>query len=381
MESVKLPDKLVECMASGLSIPWCGSGISVESQLPTWADLVLSMIEVAKTQLTEEQGNELDRLYDRHAYEDIVDYCRGAIGEQKHRAFLTAALDRGVPNAIHCAVVRLPVPAILTTNYDRLLEAAVAQTRGMLPRVYTANDASALWERLARREFFILKVHGNITQFDTLIFTSRDYTEQLFGNHPFMAFLKRLVLSHSFLFIGASLLDFYTRRILEETSYMTRGAGLPHFAILPNVGSVQSKILLDRYNIQAIPYRLTNEADHKPRILEILEALLGESKDYAINFRSLPPSLRTAMMDKLVWAYSDVSDVMELASRVGLPGWAINWNAAAVIVWEQVLNLATRERKLTTLVEHFANDPRKAAYRDDAQAELLMEVRKWEATT
>ncbi len=376
-----LPGKLVECMASGLSIPWCGSGISVESKLPTWAGLVRSMMEEASIGLTEEEKGELDGLYKQRAFEDIVDYCRRRMRDQTYRDFLISALDHGIPNDIHCAVVRLPVPAILTTNYDRLLETAFAQTRGLLPRVNTANDAPALWERLARREFFILKVHGDLTRFETLVFTSRDYTEQLFGNHPFMAFLKRLMLSHSFLFIGASLLDFYTRRILEETSYMTRGAGLPHFAILPNVGSVQSKILLDRYNIQAISYPVRTDADHKPRILEILEALMGESKDYAINFRSVPPPLRKALMDKLVNAYPDVSEVMLLASHVGVPPWAINWNASAVIVWNQVIDLAARERKLTTLVEHFATDPRMAAYHESVRTELLGPVRDWEAET
>lgn len=377
---MNLPGKLVECMASGLSLPWCGSGISVESKLPTWAELVRSMMDEASTRLTQEQRIELDHLYSQRAFEDIVDYCRGALGDQTCRDFLISALDHGIPNDIHCAVVRMPVPAILTTNYDRLLETAFAQTRGALPHVNTANDATTLWEQLARREFFILKVHGDLTRFDTLVFTSRDYTEQLFGNHPFMAFLKRVMLSHSFLFIGASLLDFYTRRILEETSYMTRGKGLPHFAILPNVGAVQSRILLDRYNIQAISYPITTATDHKPRILEILETLMGESKNYSLSFRSVPSPLRKAIMDKLVEAYPYVPRVMLMASSVGIPPWAINWNAAAANVWDQVIALATRDRKLTTLLEHFATDPTVAAYRESVK-ELLAPVREWESGT
>src|SRR4029078_11356490 len=110
--------------------------------------------------------------------------------------------------------VQLPVPAILTSNYDRLLETSVAKLTGSLARVLTSQDSTTLWTHLAKREFFILKVHGDITKPDSVVFTSRDYTNHVFGNLPFMTFLQRLLLGHSVLFIGSSLSDIYMRRIL-----------------------------------------------------------------------------------------------------------------------------------------------------------------------
>jgi len=72
---------------------------------------------------------------------------------------------------------------------------------------------------------------------------------------------------------------------------------------------------------------------------------------------------------------------MMLALYAGLPRWAINWNAAAATVWDQVIDLTTRERKLTTLLEHFAADPDVAVYRESVQTDLLSPIREWESET
>jgi hypothetical protein len=228
----------------------------------------------------------------------------------------------------------------------------------------TAQDAQTLWKQVARREFFILKVHGDIVRPDTLVFTSRDYTSHVFGNLPFMGFLQRLMLSHSVLFIGSSLTDVYIRRILEETSYMTRGVGLPHFALLPNVGSVQARILRDRYNIRAISYDPGPSSEHEPCVLEVLAALTDASKAHRMEFRSLPSAIRKQLMEVLPDVYDDINKIKMVVSYVELPTAAINWNMAALYVWDQIIELAVRERRLIALIDHVIADPNVALCHD-----------------
>jgi hypothetical protein len=231
------------------------------------------MVAAIRDSLPTEQQSELQALFQRGAYEDIVDFCRDSLGEGEYRDFLTRTLDIGQPSKLHRAIVHLSVPAILTSNYDRLIESAHATLKGYLARVLTCQDTTSLWKHLAKRELFILKVHGDITRPDTVVFTSRDYTKHVFGNLAFMTFLQRLILGHSILFIGSSLSDVYMRRILEETTYITGGVGMPHFALLPNPGSIQSRILRDRYNIRVISYNPGPEGDHEPAVLEVLSGL------------------------------------------------------------------------------------------------------------
>jgi hypothetical protein len=263
---------LIQNFAANLCIPWCGSGVSVRSGLPTWGGLVSQIISAADDKLSQDQKDELHGLFERGEFEDILEFCRGSLGESEYRDFLSGALDIGRPGRLHEAVVQLPVPAILTTNYDRLLEAAYVEKRGALPKALTAQDTNTLWKHLARRDPFILKVHGDIVRPDTVVLTSRDYTQHVFGNHPFMTFLQRLVLGHSVLFIGTSLADIYVRRILEETTHITQGVGLPHYAILPNPGPVRSKLLQDKFNVRVIPYRPV-DGEHEGPVLAILNEL------------------------------------------------------------------------------------------------------------
>jgi hypothetical protein len=218
-------------------------------------------------------SDELQAFFDSGAFEDMFDFCRDQLGEGEYRNFLERTLEtQQTPNALHELVVQFPVPAILTSNYDRLLETAIAHTRNQLPRVMTADDTQTLWRHFAKDEFFLLKVHGDIVRPNTVVLTSRDYTKHVFGNLPFMTFLQRVILSRSILFVGTSLQDIYMKRILEETTYMTGGVGMPHFAILPNPGSIWTRLPRDRYNITVIGYA-SDGRNHSEAVAGILRRI------------------------------------------------------------------------------------------------------------
>jgi hypothetical protein len=272
----ELPKALVECFAAGLCLPWCGAGISIAAGLPTWSSLSDAVISETSDQLSEEHQNELQELFDRNQFEDILDFCRDLMGESEYRDFLSRTFDVGSPTELHHAIVKLPVPAVLTTNYDRLLETAFAQARSVLPKVLTAADTTSLWKHTAKREFFILKIHGDIIRPETVILTARDYTQHVFGNVAFMTFLQRLVVGHSLLFIGTSLSDIYLRRVLEETTFMTRGVALPHYALLSRPGAVMAKTLKDRFNIRVVPYDQFGDT-HEVALMGALQELVARS--------------------------------------------------------------------------------------------------------
>ena len=91
-----------------------------------------------------------------------------------------------------------------------------------------------------------------------------------------MTFLTNTLLTKSMLFIGTSLNDVYVKRILEETMFITGGLSVPHFAILANVGTIEKRMLRERFNIHVIAYTTTGEGDHVPAICHILHKMLQE---------------------------------------------------------------------------------------------------------
>jgi hypothetical protein len=79
--------------------------------------------------------------------------------------------------ALHQQLARLPFAAIVTTNYDSILENLIAQDRGDMPTILSANekkDVTELWPIFVRNEFFILKAHGDINRPETVVLSSRD---------------------------------------------------------------------------------------------------------------------------------------------------------------------------------------------------------------
>jgi len=152
---MKLPKTLVEHFNLHRCIPWCGAGVSVASQLPTWRELIEQFIRACEDAgMQEESIREIKSL----EAEEAVEVCRDFLGENEYRDFLERVLGAGaaLPNVLHDKVAKLPVPAILTTNYDRLLETAMANQTGRIPRVLTADDTQSLWKAIAKEEFLIL---------------------------------------------------------------------------------------------------------------------------------------------------------------------------------------------------------------------------------
>jgi hypothetical protein len=283
MPNSTIPPTLAEHLTSGLCVPWCGAGVSIPSGLPSWNSLVEALIDAAANYgLASAQEVELRDLMATGAYEDVVEFCRDHLGEGEYRTYLERMFSAArTPTPLHDRVAGWRVPAILTSNYDRLIETALTRRTGHLANVLTGDDVQTLWRHFSRGEFFLLKVHGDIVRPATVVLTMRDYTRHVFGNLPFMTFLQRLVLSRSLLFIGSSLNDLYIRRLLEETTFLTGGIGMPHFALLPNPGPIRARLLRDRFNIIALGYDpAAYNGSHETAILKMLdgiEAMAGPS--------------------------------------------------------------------------------------------------------
>jgi hypothetical protein len=237
-----------------------------------WRELVRSLIAACEQSgLSPDEKEQLDGLEQAGYLDDVTDFCRDFLGEGEYRDFLSRVFAGREPSPTHQELVKLSVPAIMTTNYDPLLEQAFASEYGRIPTVLTSHDGNTLWRRFARNEFFILKVHGHIDRPDTIVLSSHDYAQHVFGNLAFMQFLQRLFATTSVLFVGTSLADPYIRRILEETMFLTEGVGMPHYAVLPLTGTVHARLLRDRFNIHVLA----------PSDWETVPALLAEIRQRA----------------------------------------------------------------------------------------------------
>ena len=95
--------------------------------LPDWKSLLESMVtEIENDGAADEGAAELRALIEGGKLLDVADHCRQRLGERRYQELLGEKLRGGsgdIPE-IHRFVTQLPFSAIVTTNYDKLLERA-----------------------------------------------------------------------------------------------------------------------------------------------------------------------------------------------------------------------------------------------------------------
>jgi tetratricopeptide (TPR) repeat protein len=118
-------------------------------------------------------------------------------------------LDSQTPNAVHLQIARMAsegrIAAIVTTNFDRALEAAF-ESLGLEKQVYSSPQhfvaLAAGRDDAARKCCPILKIHGSAedpsSMVDTLSQRKRGLPSTIFGE------LRRLLRAHHWLFLGYS---------------------------------------------------------------------------------------------------------------------------------------------------------------------------------
>jgi hypothetical protein len=280
----KPPASLLRYMRAGRCVLFCGSGLSAWAKLPTWKKLLQDII----IQLGEEMPDdsdlaELNRLLDAGKLLEIADHCREALGQRYHN-ILSEQL-RGVTGDIpepHKIIVELPFSAVVTTNYDKLLERSFA-SKSNWPKTPTHLDVDMLGPLLFDGSFFILKAHGDIDRPESMVLTTRDYQEIIHANPAFNSIFSAILLTKAILFIGYSLNDPDFRLLFDRQLTVFRGNIPERYALMSGVGKVERDVLWRTARIRVLPY-----ADGKhEEVLEFLRLLFDQFRgDPALEAKS-----------------------------------------------------------------------------------------------
>jgi hypothetical protein len=108
---------------------------------------------------------------------------------------------------VHGLLAALPVPEVITTNYDALFEAAskaVGRLVDVLPYEQTAGG---------RR--WLLKLHGCISRPEDIVLTREDYLRYDAGRAALAGLVQGLLITRHVLFVGFSLSDDNFHRIAD----------------------------------------------------------------------------------------------------------------------------------------------------------------------
>lgn len=265
-EELRLPDELppslVAACAAGECVLYAGAGLSAQSGLPTWKVFVLGLLEWAHDNsfISREEADSFQAEVERGQADAVADSIVSRLVTPAEKQLLNdhmrkVFLRRSSPSAFHSQLGQIKFSAVLTTNFDTLLEGVYATPPEM---VYTPKDAESLLTALTKRDFFILKLYGTLSQPDTVSIAPAQYEEAVTNNRVFAQFMQTLFFSRTLLFVGAS---------LEGIEAYLRGISLPkdatrkHYALVAvtdRAWRAKAGLLERRYGITVLPYTPQN---------------------------------------------------------------------------------------------------------------------------
>lgn len=160
---------------------------------------------------------------------------------------------------IHKTIFELDSRIIISPNVDEIYETyAKNQTQGTtIVKTYTDNDITDV---IRTGSYLIIKTHGTISNPHDVIFTANDYAQIRNKYREFYDIINALILTRTFLFLGAGLYDPDIKLLLENYSFRYKYSRKHQFVIPSDAMSIEEeKIYSDLLNMNFLKYEKINE--------------------------------------------------------------------------------------------------------------------------
>ena len=252
---VKFPAPLQEAFRARKLSVCIGSGLSLQSdvivkyhaplewkRLPTWSEISSRLALLLNRYRARDQAPRGAESLDEYLAD--LDFYRTALGERAY--YPQAIFDLFCPEIQSAGranrlIFRLPLPWVLTTNYDLILNVAAPPGTP----VYTWRESRQAREylRLTRNHRPpLLKIHGCASRPDTVVLTRSEYQtmRQWDEYRSLMTFVFDV---QSILFIGFGFSDPFDLDLALEQSQLAGAAQGEKFALIPasNVATIRER--------------------------------------------------------------------------------------------------------------------------------------------
>lgn len=263
----RIPDGLKEAYRENRCAVLVGAGASMGAGLPSWSGLLSLMIDagVKHRTVSEEKAAEYRAL--------VADPSKFLLVASGLKDDLSAYFDgfvddvfmkpKPTPTGLHDAIVSAEsLQFVLTTNYDILIESAYRKSGSYDVSVCTFTDTGEIQRRLARREFFILKAHGDASRLGNgIILTETDYREIIYKHRAYQSLLSAMFTMFTIVFVGASMNDPELKLLLGFISdAFATTSGPSHYALMTeeDITAVEQDRWMKDMKVNIIPVSKSN---------------------------------------------------------------------------------------------------------------------------
>lgn len=244
-----------------------GTGVSINSGLPSWQKLLKPCLE--ELNLANSSKINLYKIAQYYANTHTDAALRKIVNEQINDFFES--------NIVLEMLLKINFKSIWTTNYDSLIESELKKNK-IQHNIIT--DEKDLTQISTHDKVNIYKINGDVTNPNKMVLTQNDYENYETTHSLFLTFLKKELVSNTFLFIGYSFEDQIIMNCLSSTMRLLDGAGNLHYAFVFIDDNVKNEIeykvedLRKRYNIECIYV----DSDTMCEVLSLLNHRVKEKK-------------------------------------------------------------------------------------------------------
>jgi hypothetical protein len=257
------PEDLVRDVAARRSVLFLGAGVSrnaVNAQgvhPREWAEFLTHLASLVPDLV---QRADVTQCIDNG---DLLTACELARKYLSASIFKTEMLKEFSGNGyrpakIHDDLSLVDSRLVMTTNFDKLYEnrANQLQDNTVIVKNYYDKDVADVFRRQDR---IVLKVHGTIDASDLTIFTRSQYALARRDYGHFYQLLRGLFITHTFVFLGASMRDPDMQLLLEDHAYRFEGAR-PHYMVMPENSARAGilRVLEETMNLKVLLYDPVN---------------------------------------------------------------------------------------------------------------------------
>jgi hypothetical protein len=228
-----IPPFLIDAIAKGKCVVFVGAGLSVQAGLPTWKQLIRDMLAWA---LNHNPGlptaRAIETRINNGQFMEAAEALIAAMTPNEQRDFMSYTFEKAAPAEAHRILAEIPFAAVITTNFDMLLEEVYPRRTTTLDYTQRGNIQRVLAEDV----FHIFKAHGNYNgeAHNPPILTRSQYRNLLLNQYPaYSEYLRRVLSEKHVLFLGYSLQDPDLNFVLDTVQDIFDGHLPTHYALFP----------------------------------------------------------------------------------------------------------------------------------------------------
>lgn len=225
---------LADELKSGDVTLFVGAGLSSNAGLPLWDELMLPLANELGLDPTTDPITVAQYYTDAHAQ-----------GRYLLNSHIVRQLRRVPPrfSFVHALIKELPVRAIVTTNFDDLIERALAREPERRHKVIISDEDLSYH---SDRDLAVVKANGCIARPDSLVLTRLDFESYAERRPVLTNYLRSLMATSTFLHLGTSLRDpgfaAFNAQVLRQLAQHRRA----FYSVVPNTNKYQVQDLRQR---------------------------------------------------------------------------------------------------------------------------------------